>query len=137
MAKHKYIETPEKLWELFLEYKAEVKGNPRKKVEYVGKDGDRVETPIERPLIIEGFKTYCAYKVGTIDHYWKNTDNAYEEYCPIITRIKQEIRQDQFEGGLLNQYNANLTARLNGVTDKKEVEHKGTPPLFGPEVNKD
>lgn len=125
MAKHKYIETPEKLWELFQEYKKEVKENPRIKVDYVGRDGDKVETPIERPLIIEGFKTFCAYKVGDIQAYWNNRDNEYSEYSTIVTRIKEEIRAEQVDGGLVGFYNSNLTARVNGLTDKKELEHKG------------
>ena len=129
MAKHKYIETPEKMWELFEAYKTEVKSNPRIKVEYVGKDGDTKHTPIERPLTIEGFKTFCAYKVGQIDHYWYNTDNAYEEFLSIITRIREEIRAEQIDGAMVNHYNSNITARLNGLTDKKEHDHttKGEP----------
>jgi hypothetical protein len=47
VAKHKYIETPEKTWELFEDYAKDTKGNPRIKVEYVGKDGERVNTPLE------------------------------------------------------------------------------------------
>lgn len=39
MGRRKYIETPEKLLELFLSYKSEVKNNPRKKHTFVGKDG--------------------------------------------------------------------------------------------------
>jgi hypothetical protein len=54
MAKHKYIKEPKLIWEYFQAYRKNVKDNPRMKVEYVGKDGERVNTPIERPLIIEG-----------------------------------------------------------------------------------
>jgi len=75
MAKHKYIKEPELIWEYFQAYRKNVKDNPRMKVEYVGKDGERVNTPIERPLIIEGFFSYCRehYSVE-MRHYWFNTE---------------------------------------------------------------
>ena len=76
MAKHKYIETPEKMWELFEAYRKDVKGNPRLKVEYVGKDGERVSTPIERPLTLDGFYSFGYDKGVTIHHYFDNPDNA-------------------------------------------------------------
>lgn len=132
MAKHKYIETPEKLWELFLAYKKEVKDNPRIKVEYVGKDGDTKHTPIERPLTVDGFKSFGAYQVGTLHHYFTNPEGAYDEYRTIITRIREEIRSEQIDGAMVNHYNSNLTARLNGLTDKQDIEVKGQISPFTP-----
>lgn len=125
MAKKKYIETPEKMWELFEAYKKDVKDNPRFKIEYVGRNGDKVKTPIERPLTIEGFKTFCAYKVGTIQHYWNNSEDAYGEYRTIVQRVREEIRAEQVDGGLTNQYNSNLTARVTGYADniKSDATH--------------
>lgn len=123
MAKHKYIKTPEELWNLFLEYKKEVKENPRIKVEYVGRDGERVNTPIERPLIIEGFKCFCAEKVGSIQHYWINFEGNYNAYQPIITRIREEIRQEQIDGGMIGAYNSNLTARINALKEQTETNN--------------
>ncbi len=43
--KHKYIETPEKLWELFEAYVLHEQKHPMYKTEYVGKDGYMVLTP--------------------------------------------------------------------------------------------
>jgi len=120
MAKKKYIETPDKLWELFEGYRRQVKDNPRIKVEYVGKDGERVSTPIELPLILEGFKCYCAELIGTVDHYFRNTDNAYDEYRHIIMRIREEIRAEQISGGMVGAYNSNLTARINNLKETTE-----------------
>jgi len=129
MAKHKYIETPEKMWELFEAYRKDVKDNPRIKVEYVGRNGEKVKTPIERPLTIEGFKTFCAYKVGDINRYWHNVEGECDEYVSIISRIREEIRAEQIDGAMVNHYNSNLTARLNGLTEKREHDHttKGEP----------
>lgn len=123
MPKPKLIETPEEMWALFEAYRKDVKDNPRKKIEYVGKDGDRVETPLERPLTQEGFKNYCFENVCDIQAYWLNRDGAYTQYSPIITRIREIIRQEQIEGGMVGQYQHTLTARLNGLVEKTENDH--------------
>lgn len=125
MGRYKEIESPDKFWELFEEYKKDVKDNPRIKIEYVGKEGNRVDTPIERPLTIEGFKCYCANNQCDIQAYWNNRDERYTEFAPIVTRVREEIRREQIEGGMVGAYNANLTARLNSLTDKQELKHEG------------
>jgi hypothetical protein len=125
MAKHKYIETPEKMYELFEAYKKDVKDNPRKKHTFVGKDGISEFELLERPLTMEGFKCYCYNLIGNIEQYFTNQDNAYTEYLGICSRIRDEIRRDQIEGGMVGQYNPSITQRLNGLVDKKETEHKG------------
>ena len=126
----KYIETPEKMWELFTDYKDSVKSNPRLVTEFHGKDGDERIKPLERPLTLDGFETYCYDLVGDITAYLVNRDERYSNYSTIITRIRKEIRDDQISGGMVGQYNSNLTARLNGLVDKKETEVKGEPRIF-------
>lgn len=120
----KYIKSPEEMWGHFEAYRKEIEDNPRIKVEYVGKDGDRVETPLKRPLTIEGFKNYCARNVCDIQAYLFNRDNAYAQFSTILSRIKDEIRQEQIEGGMTMQYSQTLTARINGLTEKTENKHE-------------
>ena len=99
MAKHKYIETPEKMWELFEAYQKDVKS--RRKVKTIEGNKGFIISKEEReiPLTMDGFEVYChaVHKV-TIEHYFRNTDNAYEEYCGICAIIKKYIRADQIEG---------------------------------------
>jgi hypothetical protein len=84
----KNIETPEKLWEIFLAYKNYVKENPIKVQDYVGKDGDAVYREKERPLTIEGFECYCFENgiIGDLSHYFANTGNRYLNYLNGKTR---------------------------------------------------
>jgi hypothetical protein len=134
MGKSKYIETPEFFGELFDGYFNEVKSNPRTKVEYVGKDGERVETPLETPLTMVGFENYVfmqGYNVE-LSQYFANREGRYEDYVPICSRVKGRIRQDQIEGGMVGQYNASITQRLNGLTDKQDIEVKGQVSPFKP-----
>ncbi len=122
MGKNKYIETPEKLWELFTEYRTHVKSNPRTKHVFVGKDGKSDYELLEVPLTMEGFDNFCYEKGLTIEHYFRNTNKAYEDYCGICMRVRNAIRQDQIEGGMVGQYNASITQRLNGLTEKQQIE---------------
>jgi hypothetical protein len=127
MAKHKYIETPEKMYELFEAYKKDVKDNPRKRHTFVGKDGVSEFELLERPLTMEGFECYVMDNaiINDLGDYFSNKDNKYLEYSTICSRIKKEIKNDQIEGGMVGQYNPSITQRLNGLVDKKETEHKG------------
>ena len=118
--KHKYIETPERLYELFEEYVKIVKDNPRKKHTFVGKDGKSEYERLEKPLTMEGFRIYCFNTEGCIKHYFDNTDERYTAYSTICSHIKDIIRQDQIEGGMVGQYNPSITQRLNGLTEKTE-----------------
>lgn len=124
MTKHKYIETPEKLWELFEEYKADVKANPRNKKIRGNKDFIVADEDLERPLTIDGFEVFCYKKGMTVEHYFRNEKDSYKEYCTICHIIKKEIRQDQIEGGMVGQYNHSITQRLNGLTEKTENKNE-------------
>lgn len=126
MGKNKYIESPEKLWEYFLSYKAEVKKNPIKVQDYVGKDAEMVYREKEKPLTDKGFYNYCRRNVGCVKQYFDNQDKLYTEYITICSHIKEEIDQDQIEGGMAGIYNASITQRLNGLVEKQETEIKGT-----------
>ena len=118
------------MWDLFLEYKKEVKDNPRIKIEYVGKEGVRVETPIERPLILDGFYSFCQNKIGCVHQYFKNQDDLYDDYMPIVTRIRDEIRNEQIDGGMCGSYNSTITARVTGLYDKQEITTTSTIQLL-------
>ena len=128
----KNIKTPEILWELFIEYRDEVKSNPRKKHVFVGKDGNSDFEQLERPLTMEGFENFCFEKniISDLSHYFCNLDNRYSDYVAICSRIRQNIRQDQIEGGMVGQYNPSITQRLNGLKESQEVELKQEPRVF-------
>jgi hypothetical protein len=127
MAKKKYIETPEKMWELFEEYRTATKRNPFLLHDFVGKDGESVRRERERCLTMEGFEEYVAEKGlnQELSHYFSNKEERYKEYVAICTRVKRAIRRDQIEGGMSGIYNSSITQRLNGLVDKKETEIKG------------
>jgi len=120
----KYIETPQKLWDLFLAYKKEVKNNPVIVKDWVGKDAETVYREKEKPLTMVGFEcfvldhTEITYPDLTV--YFEGKVDSYKDYFPISSRIRSEIKNDQITGGMTMIYSQNLTARLNNLVEKTE-----------------
>jgi hypothetical protein len=121
MGKPKYIETPDKLQELFEQYNASLKPREIQKATAAG-----VKSEFHKPpLTMEGFENFCEDNVGCVHQYFDNRDNRYNDYVTICTRIKRLIRQDQIEGGMVGQFNPSITQRLNGLTEKTDVTTNG------------
>lgn len=120
MGIHKYIETPQKMMELFEAYVTEVKGNPFQLKDWVGKDGDEVYRPKEKPLTMEGFENYLFKKgiISDVSDYFEGKLESYKDFLPICRAIKRMIRQDQIEGGMAGIYNPSITQRLNNLVEK-------------------
>ena len=136
MGRTKLIETPEKMWELFCDYRKETKQDVILVHDYVGKDADEVYRRKEKPLTLEGFEIYILEKNSYyIEQYFKNTNKIYEEFVPICTHIRKEIRKDQIEGGMVGQYNSSITQRLNNLVERTETTNIEQP-LF-PDVTTD
>ena len=127
----KYIETPERMYELFEAYRNEVKSNPRYKYE-LNRMGEATAIPLEVPLTLEGFETYVAKLeiISDLSQYFANTEQRYTDYQTICSRIRKEIKADQIAGGMVGQYNASITQRLNGLTEKTENTIITEQPLF-------
>jgi hypothetical protein len=121
------FKSPEELRDAFEEYKKHLKAKSLEwpKIQYVGKDGNRVEDYPKLPMTMEGFSVFCFDRYGTVKHYFDNKEGYYDDFGVICSRIKEEIRDDQITGGLLGEYNASITQRLNGLADKRENEHSG------------
>ena len=132
MGKNKYIESPEKLWEYFTEYKNHTKKTPIIIKDWVGKDAFTVNREKEKPLTIEGFENYLEDKeiISNLSNYFANSDNKYTEYSTICSRIKRNVRQDQIEGGMAGIYNPSITQRLNSLVEKSENTIITEQPLF-------
>jgi len=126
MGKHKYIETPEKLWELFEEYVLHEKKNPMYKTEYVGKDGRTELTPLETPITFEGFECYLMNKgiIGDLGDYASNKNEKYSEYSTIITRIRKNCFGHNFRGASVGLFNVNIIAKKLGLSEKVEKQQK-------------
>lgn len=132
MAKKKYIETPGKLWELFTEYVKHEQANPMYKVEYVGKDGNKVLTPLQTPITFEGFECWLADEgvINDLGDYSSNKDGRYDEYATIITRIRNNCFTQNFKGAAVGLFSPNLIAKKLGLINKTENTHKHEVEIF-------
>lgn len=132
MAKHKYIESPGKMWEYFLAYKKEVKNNPALVQDFVGKDAEMVYRQREKPLTFIGFQNWLDDNdiITDVTDYFENKDNRYSNYIHICSRVKRNITNDQITGGMVNIYNPSITQRLNGLVERSETNLKLEQPLF-------
>lgn len=130
MGKNKYIESPEEMWQLFLRYKQDVKSKPIIVKDWVGKDAEEVYREKEKPLTMVGFECFVCEHTDVsypdLTDYFEGKIESYKDYLPISSRIHAEIKNDQLSGGMTMIYSQNLTARLNGLVDKKETEVKGS-----------
>jgi hypothetical protein len=128
MGKKKYIETPELLWDYFLQYKKYVKDNPIIVKDWVGKDATDVYREKEKPLTIDGFECWCYDQeiISDLSQYFANTEQRYSEYQTICSRIRKAVRTDQIEGGMAGIYNPSITQRLNNLVEKTQTDFKVT-----------
>jgi hypothetical protein len=124
MPKPKLIETPEKLYSYFEEYKEYIKTNPRT-IDKALQSGKIAKETLRVPLTMDGFEVFCYQKGFTVEHYFRNSNDSYGEYCTICSLIKKEIRADQIEGGMVGQYNPSITQRLNNLTEKTDITTDG------------
>lgn len=123
--KPKYIETPEKLLELWDEFKAHVDNTPDK-IQKATNKGVQIEV-VDRPYTRQGFEAYVFRKYGfNIHQYIDNWNDAYSAYLGVVTCIRREWEENQISGTMTGKYKApNLTARLNGLTEKTDVTTQG------------
>lgn len=123
------FKSPDEMLKAWDEYKEDLKsqGNEWLKVQYVGKDGERVADAQKVPMTLEGFKRFCRNHYGEVEQYFGNQGKIYDDFIGICSRIREEIRENQIIGGLLGFYNPSITQRLNSLVDKSETTVKEQP----------
>lgn len=128
----KLFETPILLWEAACEYFEWCDENPLieitfDKLKENGK-GDvltEIYLPKMRPYTLQGLCLYLDCSTEYIRHFEDNNKDS-NEFMPVITRIKETIYVQKFEGSASGFLNPNIIARDLGLIDKKETEHKGS-----------
>lgn len=121
------FKSPDDLEEAWTLYKLDLISQAEEwvKIQYVGKDGCRMTDAMKLPFTMEGFEVFCYKKYGCIEQYFKNKDDYYDDFVPICSHIKKEIRSNQITGGLLGVYNPSITQRLNNLSDNTDITSGG------------
>jgi hypothetical protein len=98
MGRTKLIETPEKLMEIFEEYRAYTLDNPRHKWVLAQKTAEMVAEPLRVPLTNEGFEIFCYknYSDVTGGGWWVSPPAPYITILIIlitdILNLRQSVR---------------------------------------------
>lgn len=90
------------------------------KIQYVGKEGNRMEDALKLPFTMDGFEVFCYKNFGVVHQYFENKDGYYNDFVTICSHIKKEIRSNQITGGMLGVFNPSITQRLNNLAEKTE-----------------
>lgn len=102
--------------------------NPRMRAELVKHQGhaEQYDVPVGRPYTMDGLCNYLGVSGGYFRAAKANLDAKIakqlatveeEELREAIAWVEDITRNDQIEGGLVGQYNANLVSRLQGLAD--------------------
>ena len=104
--------TPDELWNCAVAYAEHNKQHPVIQIDFRGKDAERVEIPIERPLTLWGFCTFAEIIIQTFYNYEKEKD-----YFEVCSRIRHWFTQQKIDGAIAGVYNANIVARIEGLAE--------------------
>lgn len=122
------FKTPEELAKAWNKYKASKDEEAKKwgKVQYVGRNGDKVIDYPPMPYDLDGFFAWYKNKYGSFIHqYFENKGGYYDEFVGIVTHIIAERNDNIKTGTLLGFFNSSMGIRITGLTDKQEVKTEG------------
>ncbi len=120
------FKTPDELlkaWDEYKQYK-DKESSKWAKVQYVGKDGNRVTDNPPMPYDLDGFISWYHVKYKRFIHqYFKDTDNYEPEFLPIVTHIIAERNDNIKTGTLLGFFNSSMGNRIVGLADNQKTEN--------------
>lgn len=120
---------PETLWEEACKYFESCDSVTWNKTDWVGKDAMQVTRKHVTPYTLSGL--YLFLGGLSHDYFQKFQESQYckdnPEFFEVIARIRLVIETQQLEGGLVGAFDPRIVARLNGLTDKKDITSGGLP----------
>lgn len=126
----KLFATPDLLWDAACEYFQWCNDNPLIEIDYRGSKMERIELPKMRAFTLEGLCFYLDANKGyfnDFDDALKNkTDKLSKDFSTVITRIREVVYRQKFEGASAGFLNANIIARDLGLSDKSQVQQNST-----------
>lgn len=128
------FKTPETMWEAAMEYFEATDARKWMKVEFKGKDNERVEVPTDTPYTISGLCLFLDVSTSYFQEFEtrinekKKLNKKDREFIKTISRIRQIIWTQKFEGASVNAYNSAIIMRELGMYDKLQLSgDKGNP----------
>ena len=113
------------VFEKWLEFTKTQKFN---KTIYDQRAGEQKVIQLDKPLTIQSFILFA--KISKQTFYDIISDAEYNVYdyqlVDLFIRIQDMIQQNQIEGAILNEYNAQIVSRINGLSDTLNVQNNVT-----------
>lgn len=124
------FQSPKVMFEACMEYFEETSKRKWFKNEAIkgGKDtGKIVEVPTETPFSISGLCIFLGVNSRYLEQFeeseiYKNN----KDFSTIITRVRDIIDTQQFEGATVGAFNPNIIARKLGLVDKSNIDHSNS-----------
>jgi hypothetical protein len=116
----KTFETPQDLWNAFLEYQKEIAANPIIKIDFRGKDNDMIELPLQRPLTLRGFADYLGMTYQGVKNYGEL--ESHKDFFDVYARIENKCYNSKFEGASVGIFNPAIIARDLGLQENLKVD---------------
>ena len=130
----KIFATPEIMKEACYEYFQHQSEQTWNKIDYKGKEVERVEIPTPSPFTLTGM---CLYLGVNTKYFTEFEKDCSKDFSEVITHVREIIYTQKFEGAAVGAYNGNIIARDLGLADKKEVDSTGITSVKIEEVASD
>lgn len=124
------IETPEQFAEEAEQYFQWVDDNPYLDEDFIGKDATAVIRKRRRPYLLTELALWLGFSRGEdLNNYGERKD-----FSELFYMYKSRIQSAQLNGAVSNHFNANLIARLHGLSDNvnnnTNVSHAVAPEML-------
>lgn len=122
---------PDKMWEAACDYFKWCQDNPLYEIDFRGKDSNEVEIPKMRAMTMHGLTLYMHVNTVYFNDFEsrlrKRDDQKARDFAEVITRIRETIYMQKFEGAAAGFLNPNIIARDLGLKDNQDVTTNGKP----------
>lgn len=119
------------LWDKFVEYCDYVDANPwqMKSASNSLSDSEKSNMRqdvrvLQRAYTLHGFCAFCGIASKWADFKATNKGRN-EQFANVIAQIENVVCSQQLDGALINQFNGNIVARLNGLEDYQVTQLVG------------
>ena len=125
----KLFQSPELLWDAAEEYFQWSVDNPLIEIDYKGKDALKVQIPKMRAFTIQGLCLYLGVNIQYLNDFENSLKDKSlqinKDFSSVITRIKESIYHQKFQGAAAGFLNPNIIARDLGLKESTDITTGG------------
>lgn len=127
----KIFATPEIMWDAACEYFAYITDNPLQEQQIIKYKDDYEKVTLDkmRPFTLTGLCLYLDVSTVYFTHFETSLEGKKDElskdFSKVITRIRETIYSQKFEGASSGFFNPNIIARDLGLMDKTDITTNG------------